>query len=323
MAYGEQLLSALSGMRVSPSEDPFGIAAQGIASGIPYLTNPYASTGSNMVSTVGAGLLSALLAGLAKRDAAQENALRTSVMSQYMKATPEEQTALAGKHSYLAPLQTVQMMNELDTAKQIELEERKAAIDVEKQKQIEQGKQDIAGSQLAETPFAGLTGLPPNLQSRILEENQNVAQKQGIESFIDQQFNIAKDIPSVGAAMPGTTSANEMEGLRISLTTTIQKALGREMNAKEQERLFKALPDWNDTEGQIELKRNRFKELMRTIAPATPILDSMRGGAVTLKPTIDAPGAAIAAAQYGEAELRAAGYDEADIAQLRVQGLVK
>lgn len=128
MAYGEQLLSALSGMQYKPMDDPYGMAAAGIAQGIPSLNNPYASTGSNMVNTIGAGLLSALLAGFAKNEAQQENADRALVQQQYFKTTdPTERAKLVGEHSYLAPLQSVDFMNQMDISNKVtELEKTKA-----------------------------------------------------------------------------------------------------------------------------------------------------------------------------------------------------
>lgn len=127
----------------------------------------------------------------------------------------------------------------------------------------------------------GIMGLPPGLQDNALQQQQLSEQNSKIDAFIDHQFETAKKLPSIQAAIPSTTAANEMAGIGITLTTALQAALGREMNAKEQEKLATATPDWNDSPAQIELKKQRFKELMQTISKSTPLADAIGGGGRT------------------------------------------
>jgi hypothetical protein len=93
-------------------------------------------------------------------------------------------------------------------------------------------------------------------------------------AFVEKQFDDAKNLHSAFALIPGTQSANEMAGIQTNLRTKIQQALGREMNGPEQEKLMAALPDWNDTAGQIEAKKRRFTDLVQNL-----ITPSAQGGA--------------------------------------------
>ena len=120
--------------------------------------------------------------------------------------------------------------------------------------------------------MGGVAMLPPGLQDNAIAQAATMEENAKVGNFIDAQFQKAKQIDSLKALVPSSTAANEMSGIAISLTTALQKALGREMNAKEQERLQGAIPDWNDTENQLELKRQRFKSLMETISKSTPLL---------------------------------------------------
>jgi hypothetical protein len=153
--------------------------------------------------------------------------------------------------------------------------------------------------------------LPDNLKKEAIDQTATQMENQNVSEFINKQFETAKTIPSGMAAIPATTAANEMTGIAVSLTTALQKALGREMNAKEQERLSAAVPDWNDTKEQIEMKKNRYMDLMESISKATPL-------------GLAAPTEAKAAAQgYTSDQLAAAGYSAAEIAHFRQQGVVK
>lgn len=100
-------------------------------------------------------------------------------------------------------------------------------------------------------------------------------------TFVTKQFDDAKNLDSIEAALPGTTAANEFAGIQTNLRVKLQQAIGREMNAPEQERLMAALPDWNDTKEQIENKKQRFLELTRAVLKPASASD------VSLSPKID------------------------------------
>lgn len=90
-------------------------------------------------------------------------------------------------------------------------------------------------------------------------------------SFTAKQFDDAKQLNSIKAAIPGTTAANEFAGIQTNLRTKLQQMIGREMNGPEQEKLMSALPDWNDTSAQIDKKKERFLDLVSSVAkPSKP-----------------------------------------------------
>lgn len=84
--------------------------------------------------------------------------------------------------------------------------------------------------------------------------------------FSSKQFDDAKKLSSIEALIPGTSAANEMAGIQTNLRTMIQQRIGREMNADEQRKLLLALPDWNDSSDQLELKKGRFNELIAAVS---------------------------------------------------------
>lgn len=145
--------------------------------------------------------------------------------------------------------------------------------------------------------FAGLGSLPSGLQDNAIQQAAVKAQSGKVLDFIDQQFEAAKKIPSLQALIPETTAANNVKGISITLGTALQAALGREMNAKEQERLQSALPDWNDSATQIEAKKQMFKEMYNAVTKATPLADSVGLGGPATAPMVSAPGAAASQSQ--------------------------
>ena len=152
------------------------------------------------------------------------------------------------------------------------LRRAKEQIPLEVQGEIQKKQAELG---LMQHMYGPLASLPPGLQDNAVQQAATAQKNAGIGDFIEEQFNKAKNIPSLEAIKPFSTGKNEMEGIGITLTTALQAALGREMNNKEQERLAAAIPDWNDTADQIELKKQRFKELMQTISPRTPLVTGM------------------------------------------------
>ena len=67
MADGLDLLSAMFAQDYRPIEDPYGIAAQGVASALPYAVNPYCSTAGNFATVLGGALVSGLLGYQARK----------------------------------------------------------------------------------------------------------------------------------------------------------------------------------------------------------------------------------------------------------------
>lgn len=243
--------------------------------------------GENLAAGLLSGIIGGVGANLGRRYEDSQNAMARDLLSD----------AIAGRAltrpDSMAPsvFSTVQNAGSLFSAgRELQKQDEQRKI----QNTIEQASQlapidvatDVAKEKarlgLVSEAYGGLGGLgalPPGLQDNALQQQQLKTQNQNIETFIEQQFEKAKSLPSLASSNPYTNAGNEMAGIGISLTTALQAALGREMNAKEQERLGAAVPDWNDTVEQIELKKQRFKDLMHTISKATPLADSLGGTA--------------------------------------------
>jgi hypothetical protein len=128
MADSSLLLQALMSGQEKAAENPFGIVAQGLSSGIPAMVNPYASTGSNAGMVVGSSLLAALLAGIAKNQATAANTAFLPVQREFVGATPErQQELLQGQYGrQLSPLATALQLQSMERQNAINLETGKA-----------------------------------------------------------------------------------------------------------------------------------------------------------------------------------------------------
>lgn len=98
------LLQALQGQQYKAAEDPFGIAGTAIASGTPYLYNPYASTGSNAAMTIGGSLLAGLLGGIGKHNAARDNLALSQQAGQLFQLPANERADFVKQNPRLSPL---------------------------------------------------------------------------------------------------------------------------------------------------------------------------------------------------------------------------
>lgn len=122
-------------------------------------------------------------------------------------------------------------------------------------------------------------GLPKNMQDNAMTQEVISQDNAKVDRFAADQFEKAKGIPSRNAFFPGTTEANEITGIQVALTTAVQKALGREMNAREQEQLRVATPDWNDTVDQIDKKKERYLDLINAISKSSPLIEKQPSAA--------------------------------------------
>lgn len=91
------LAEALAGLRVSPAENPYGIASMGLASAAPNLITPYTSPGAAVGIGLGSVLLQSLLGYQARQSALQDTIQANSLANQMLKMqTPEERTSFLG-----------------------------------------------------------------------------------------------------------------------------------------------------------------------------------------------------------------------------------
>lgn len=273
------LLEALSGARYSANEDPFGIGAQALGASMPHLVNQYSTPGRNFGTVLGASLLAGILGGYAKKRTNEANQTLMSDAAMLLKS-PGSRDEIIAKEPRLNELASALQMQEYSN--NIEQQQKQQERQLESQQKIDEFRSMIpleaerAGSiKQAETAAEG--GLTPAMRTNLVEE-QGAKQEQGnLLGFVDQEFEKAKGISSLGALVPMSDASQELDGVQGSLRTVLQKYLGREMNGPEQEKIVKLMPDWNDTEVQIEMKKARFKEMMASMSKSTPLLDALGG----------------------------------------------
>lgn len=290
--------------------DPFLQGSQALYGGLKniqdYNLSPWEKIAAGLVAGIGGGLMNGV--GTARVDS-KKQALAKS-LSDLM--TGADSDAIVKENpdaaKFLPTIRLTVAQNRLDDEREAKKAQRALSTDLLKegltldtsgkfqaipgyaealaQKELlkKQAELQATNQTLKDSPIGSLlSSVPSNLQDDVIKQQAQQASNTDIDGFINTQFEKAKGIGTVSAAIPGSTSANEMTGIGITLTTAIQAMLGREMNAKEQERLATAVPDWNDSVGQIELKKLRFKQLAQAIAPKTPLADSLT--AAMVKPT--------------------------------------
>jgi len=296
------LLSAIMDSRYSAKENPWGIAAQSLAANTGRIVNPYGSTGSNAASTIGAALLAGLLGGVARYQTQEDNARIQPMIEQMMTASPEQRADLVAQDRQLSGLAAALAAN--DMQQQAALAQKRQELTLgresdllkapllaaaendallarqkllspgEIKKAAEIARVEAAARKSIDDPATtpdGLVGVPKDLRDDAVKELQAQNKKENVSSFITEQFARAKQLSSVGAMVPFSQANKEFDGINVSLTTALQAALGREMNAKEQERLAQATPQRSDTKQMLDIKEKRFMELMRTISPGRAI----------------------------------------------------
>jgi hypothetical protein len=160
---GEDLFASLYDTGYAPVETGWGIAAQGVASALPSLVNPYGSTGTNIATTLGGALLAGLLGYQARASADERNAAQAQYIPELFSSTttPERRAAIFAEEPRLAKvykglaLQKALQGIELETARKTE--EMKAQVAAQKEVAVDLGvpfDQVGKGGQVA-TPAAG------------------------------------------------------------------------------------------------------------------------------------------------------------------------
>ncbi len=262
MADPTTLLQALQSSYYKPSETSAGITSQVLASSIPALYNPYASSGSNFGVTLGAGLLSGLLGGYARSVAQEDNAAMTPLIGQILQAPASERSALAAGNERLSPLVAALQFNDMERSNKLQDAIQGKGIDLAYDPLIEQRK-----AQMME---------PLELQKASKLKLQDAAAEQGIYTIGDQQLTaeevgildpiqlaakkekeleIAKD-----NALRGTDSPNAPDYKLLQDKIATERALANDFKAraesfKYKEQGLKALEQaYYDTEGTSDFE---------------------------------------------------------------------
>lgn len=152
---GEDLFASLYDTGYAPIDTGWGIAAQGVASALPSLVNPYGNTGTNIATTLGGALLAGLLGYQARASADERNAAQAQYLPELFSSTttPERRAAIFAEEPRLAKvykglaLQRALQGVELETARKTK--EMEAQIEAQKQTAIDLG---VPFDQVGKTP---------------------------------------------------------------------------------------------------------------------------------------------------------------------------
>jgi hypothetical protein len=136
-------VAGLDSLSYRPIETGYGIAAQGVASALPNLVNPYGSNFGNFASVLGGALVSGLLGYQARKAADERNLAQSRALTELLGAnvTAERQQALLQESPRLAPvvsqLALQQKMQERSLAQEQAKSMRDAQMEVAKQRAID------------------------------------------------------------------------------------------------------------------------------------------------------------------------------------------
>ena len=270
------LAEALAGLRVSPAENPYGIASMGLASAAPNLITPYTSPGAAVGIGLGSVLLQSLLGYQARQSALQDTIQANSLANQMLKMqTPEERTSflggldvspdIGGRLSTLSLALSQQeqarraaqaeKLAELTTAGEFQLGElgtklyeRDIAKEVARQSAITGGyktrqelEDELLRGRALQRKQLGLedVNVPNAVFTRALEKNASADLAIDVASTIDQY----KSIPEFAAAKSISAFGDDQlkSRLRNLATVVLQSRSGLAATDKERENLNKIL----------------------------------------------------------------------------------
>lgn len=270
------LAEALAGLKVSPAENPYGIASMGLASAAPNLITPYTSPGAAVGIGLGSVLLQSLLGYQARQSALQDTIQANSLANQMLKMqTPEERTSfiggldvspdIGGRLSTLSLALSQQeqarraaqaeKLAELTTAGEFQLGElgtklyeRDIAKEVARQSAITGGyktrqelEDELLRNRALQRKQLGLedVNVPNAVFTRALEKNASADLAIDVASTIDQY----KSIPEFAAAKSISAFGDDQlkSRLRNLATVVLQSRSGLAATDKERENLNKIL----------------------------------------------------------------------------------
>jgi hypothetical protein len=136
-------VAGLDSLSYRPIETGYGIAAQGVASALPNLVNPYGSNFGNFASVLGGALVSGLLGYQARKATDERNLAQSRALTELLGAnvTAERQQALLQESPRLAPvvsqLALQQKLQERSLAQEQAKSMRDAQMEVAKQRAID------------------------------------------------------------------------------------------------------------------------------------------------------------------------------------------
>lgn len=197
---------------------------------------------------------------------------------------PDNFSSKAAKNELLLAALKQTGIDEYERKKQDTADELKAKVDLATNPQILDAEVEKA-RRIAEASKAkddsGLVGIPKALQGEAVKEITTRAVKKETDSFIDDQFKTAKDLKQIygGLKIPFTSiqtaTADKLNGISASLQAKAQQILGNEPSDKMRARIDATIPNWTDSDANIEEKKKAYRQLIAGISSPTPILDQL------------------------------------------------
>lgn len=146
------LRDALSGLNIPALDNPWGIGAAALGGAAPSLINPYGKVGTNLGIGLGSVLLTALLGYQARQTAAEESITTNKIANELMALnTPEQRLARIEAAKGELPGRLTSRLLEFNTA--LQGQEKLNALDIAKQKALEEAKLEVEMSPLGQQAF--------------------------------------------------------------------------------------------------------------------------------------------------------------------------
>lgn len=146
------LRDALSGLNIPALDNPWGIGAAALGGAAPSLINPYGKVGTNLGIGLGSVLLTALLGYQARQTAAEESITTNKIANELMALnTPEQRLARIEAAKGELPGRLTSRLLEFNTA--LQGQEKLNALDIAKQKALEEAKLEVEMSPLGQQVF--------------------------------------------------------------------------------------------------------------------------------------------------------------------------
>lgn len=243
------LAEALAGLRVSPAENPYGIASMGLASAAPNLITPYTSPGAAVGIGLGSVLLQSLLGYQARQSALQDTIQANSLANKMLKMqTPEERTSFLGGLDVSPDIGG--RLSTLSTALTQQELARKAETDLLKQKKIAEltAPAEFYGTPEGKTAwqrelertkaeslakYAGLSGMygakTPGDEKTISDLRKEINQRPEVKEF--SKLKSAAEVVAKAAEDPSAVASMELVKRAVHLIEPGLAALQGETNA--------------------------------------------------------------------------------------------
>lgn len=235
---------------------------------------------------------SPLLSALYSRPEGSEFGPLTEADAFSMSTVPNDWNPRVGKQDLIFEALQRQVADE-QAAKSAELRNKLMLEFSPEMIQLEAAK---AGAiEQAKAGVGGLPGIPKAAEGAALKELP-VKQKRGeIDGYVNQLFSEAEKVPWYGALSTHQSGGTKLGTIQEEILGRTQQLAGHEKSGSALESVKNFVPDWNDSDKEMEIKKEGLKRYWKGLLDATPILDSLSGASETAGPP---PGAVLSDRTY-------------------------